>query len=121
VTFAGARTDVHDLLMAADGFVMSSRTEGMPMAILEAMGAAVPCVSTAVGGIPGLLGGGAGLLVPVAAPAELATAMQRLVDDPALRADLVDRAMQRVVRDFSLDALVTRYLALLGLPAQWQG
>ena len=50
------------LLQAADGFALSSLSEGLPMVLLEAMAAHVPCVATAVGGIPELLAGNAGLL-----------------------------------------------------------
>ena len=64
VTFLGARGDIAELLSAGDGFVMSSKTEGLPMALLEAMAAGLPCVATAVGGIPELLAHGRGLLVP---------------------------------------------------------
>jgi glycosyltransferase involved in cell wall biosynthesis len=119
VNFAGARSDVRDLLMAADGFVMSSRTEGAPMALLEAMSASVPCVATAVGGIPGLLGEGAGLLVPSGSVEELSMAMRRLIDEPALCTGIASVALARVRLEYSLDTVVTQYLKLLGLPEHW--
>jgi glycosyltransferase involved in cell wall biosynthesis len=119
VTFAGPRSDVHALLMAADGFVMSSRTEGLPMALLEAMSAGVPCVATEVGGIPALLASGAGLLVRSESFKELSAAMRRLIDEPALRANIVRAALARVSSQYSLDVVATRYLELLGLPERW--
>jgi glycosyltransferase involved in cell wall biosynthesis len=119
VTFIGARYDVQDLLMAADGFVMSSRTEGAPMALLEAMGASVPCVATAVGGIPELLSDGAGLLVPSGSVEELSKTMRCLIDEPELCGRIARVALARVGRQYSLDAVVTRYLQLLGLPERW--
>src|ERR1700722_14946062 len=72
VTFLGARSDVSEILMAADAFVMSSKSEGLPMALLEAMAVGIPCVATAVGGIPDLLADDKGLLVPAEDPLALA-------------------------------------------------
>jgi glycosyltransferase involved in cell wall biosynthesis len=119
VSFAGARTGVAALLLGADAFVMSSSSEGLPMAMLEAMAAGVPCVSTAVGGIPELLRAGAGLLVPPGDAAALAAAMASLVEQPALGAALAAAAFERVRTEFPFDGMVNAYLARLGLPPRW--
>ena len=120
VRFLGARSDVPRLLSAADGFVMSSVTEGQPMALMEAMAADVPCVATAVGGIPELLADDCGLLVEPSSPQVLAAAMMRLMDDAALRTRLVASASRRVRARHDLDRVVTRYLELFGLPPHWR-
>ena len=119
VRFLGARTDIPNLLAMADAFVMTSRTEGLPMAMIEAMGAGLPCVSTAVGGIPELLADGAGLLAPAKDSQGIADAMARLVTDEALRHDIAAKGRQVVAERYSLDSVVTRYLELMGLPAWW--
>jgi glycosyltransferase involved in cell wall biosynthesis len=119
VTLTGARSDVPDLLAAADAFVMSSRTEGAPMALLEAMSAAVPCVATAVGGIPDLLGEGAGVLVAAGSVDGLSSAMTQLIKEPRLCAQIANVALDRVRRIYSIEKVVTRYLGLLGLPERW--
>jgi glycosyltransferase involved in cell wall biosynthesis len=65
VRFLGMRADVADILRASDVFVLSSRWEGNPLSVLEAMAAGLPVVSTAVGGVPELVQEGVtGLLVP---------------------------------------------------------
>lgn len=115
--FLGARTDVSDLLMAADAFAMSSKTEGLPMALLEAMAAGVPCVSTAVGGIPQLLAHGCGLLAPVGDSPSLSAAMEQLIRSPEVRSHLSRNALANVRQNYSLEAVADRYLALLGIPA----
>ncbi|MCB1624737.1 MAG: glycosyltransferase [Pseudomonadales bacterium] len=119
VSMLGARTDVMRLLPATDAYVMSSLTEGLPMALIEAMANRVPCVATAVGGIPDLLRDGAGLTIPAADPLALSRAMLRLIDEPSLRARLVERGLDRVRADHDIETTVTRYLELLGLPARW--
>jgi glycosyltransferase involved in cell wall biosynthesis len=118
VAFLGARDDVSDVLMAADAFVMSSRTEGLPMALLEAMAAAVPCVATAVGGIPELFENDRGLSVPVGNPARLASAMALLARSPELRDRIVSNATENIRRHYELEAVVDQYLQLFGLPLQ---
>ena len=116
VTFLGARNDVSEVLMAADGFVMSSKSEGLPMALLEAMAAGVPCIATAVGGIPDLFGKDRGLLVPAQDAPALADRMTAIVRSPELRQRLVTNAAANLVEHYALDAIANRYLDLLGLP-----
>lgn len=114
--FLGARGDVAELLPAADAFVMSSRSEGLPMVLLEAMSVGLPCVATAVGGIPGLFGADRGLVVPVQDPASLAAAMASLARSRELGARLAANALDNLRRNYAFDAIVDRYLELLGLP-----
>jgi glycosyltransferase involved in cell wall biosynthesis len=78
----GSRTDVRDVMQASDMFVMSSHWEGLPVALLEAMEAGLPIVSTAVGDVPTVLDGGSGRLVPPRDIDALAAAIvATLVDD----------------------------------------
>ncbi|MEO7207993.1 MAG: glycosyltransferase [Steroidobacteraceae bacterium] len=116
VTFLGARSDVSEVLMAADAFVMSSKSEGLPMALLEAMAACVPCIATAVGGIPDLFGNDRGLSVPAQDGLALADAMAAIIRSSELRQRLVSNATANLVKNYALDAIVSRYLEVLGLP-----
>lgn len=119
VTFLGERSDVQELLNMADAFVMTSRTEGLPMALIEAMAAGLPCVATAVGGIPAVLADDAGILVPPEDPVAVAEALTRLAGDVPLRRRLGERALRTVQERYSLQPLVSTYLELLGLPGYW--
>jgi len=121
VTFLGARSDVSEVLMAADAFVMSSKSEGLPMALLEAMAVGVPCIATAVGGIPDLFGDDRGLSVPAQDALALADAMAAIIRSPQLRQRLVSNATANLVRNYALDAIANRYLELLGLPQTVSG
>jgi glycosyltransferase involved in cell wall biosynthesis len=97
VTFLGERHDVPALLPAFDAFVLSSRWEGEPIALLEAMAAAVPCIATATAGAAALLAGGAGHLVPIGDPDALAKALDDVVMlTPAARSALTAEARSRV-------------------------
>lgn len=119
VTFLGERSDVPELLNMADAFVMTSRTEGLPMALIEAMAAGLPCVATAVGGIPPVLSEGAGILVPPENPEAVAEALVRLAGDEPMRRQLAECALRKVRAQYGLQPVVNAYLALLGLPAHW--
>lgn len=98
VTFLGERRDIPRLLSAADGLVMSSESEGMPNAVMEAFSAGVPVVATAVGGVPELVVPGAGVLVPPADPRALAAGMLQLMDATAGERAALGEHGRRLVR-----------------------
>ncbi|MBL8997544.1 MAG: glycosyltransferase [Gemmatimonadetes bacterium] len=99
VRFAGAVPDAARFLVGLDAFVLSSRSEGTPIALLEAMQAGVPSVATAVGGVPDLLGD-AGWLVPPESPAELRAAIAAMLASPAEAARRGAEARARVEREY---------------------
>lgn len=119
VRFVGPVADVAPYLVSADAFVMSSVTEGLPMALLEAMAHGLPCIATDVGGIPGLLDEGTGIVVPPKNPELLARAMIRIIDSQALRSRLGRNGREKATTDFDLQRIVDRYLALMNLPPTW--
>ena len=113
VTLAGSRSDVPALLAAADVFVLSSRSEGAPFSILEAMAAGLPVVASNVGGVGELVvDGETGLLVPPADPGRLADALRRVLGDAALRRRLGAAGRARARERFDLRALQDAHLEL---------
>jgi glycosyltransferase involved in cell wall biosynthesis len=88
VHLVGQLADPHMALFGADVFVLSSLAEGLGSSVLAAMALDVPVVATRVGGVPEVLGSGAGVLVPASKPAELAAAVHRVLSDPGYAADL---------------------------------
>ena len=83
VRFLGPRRDVPALLGAADVVVVPSTWEGQPLIVQEALRAGRPLVATRVGGIADLTGDDGAVLVPPGDPVALATAVTRILDDPA--------------------------------------
>lgn len=113
VIFTGERSDVPELLAAADIFVLPSVSEGLPISILEAMTAGKPVVATSVGGIPELIvDGETGLLTPARDAGSLAEALIRLAGDPELRARMGAAGKARAQIEFSPGRMVERTAAL---------
>ena len=104
--FTGERNDVEMLLPGLDIFAMASRYEGLPCAIVEAMGAGLPVVATAVNAVPDVvIGGETGLLVPPETPELLGRAIGYLLDNPAEAARLGAAGRERLGADLAPDAL----------------
>ncbi|HEY6947257.1 MAG TPA: glycosyltransferase family 4 protein [Gemmatimonadales bacterium] len=110
VHFLGHRSDVPDILAAADAWVMPSLSEGLPLALLEAMFAGKAIVASAVGGIPeAIVPERDGLLVPPRDPPTLAAALARVIASPDLRAALGRAARERAVSGFSVAHMADDY------------
>jgi glycosyltransferase involved in cell wall biosynthesis len=106
VHFLGSRPDVPDLLQAMDIFVLPSYSEGVSLALLEAMAAGLPVIATAVGGTPeAVTEGVTGLLIPPRDATALAGALERLLSDSALAKKLGEKARKAVAEKFSLERL----------------
>ncbi len=101
-----------EVLDEGDVFVLPSHSEGQPHALLEAMTRALPAIGTRVGGIPALLGGGAGILVDSGRPEQIADAVQQLHDDPAATARLSAQSLE-VARRHLPEAVVDAVWARL--------
>ncbi|MCF8040451.1 MAG: glycosyltransferase [Desulfarculaceae bacterium] len=116
VAFLGERSDVPRLLAACDLFALSSLTEGISMALLEAMAGGLPVAATAVGGTPELvIPNETGMLVPPSDPATLAQAMGALLGDPERSRAYGLAGAQRVAQRFSLEAMAEAYAKLYRL------
>lgn len=110
VHLLGDRGDVADLLRAFDLFVMSSRSEGYSIALLEACASALPIVATDVGGNAEIVRDGEnGLLRPPADPVALADALRVLLTDPARARAMGQVGLEWVQREGSLAAMAARY------------
>lgn len=113
VRLLGQREDILAIYSAADAFVLSSRSEGLPLVLLEAMSVGLPVVATAVGGVPDVLrNSGGGILVEPASPPALAEGMAKLLTGSELCADLGARGAEAVKRRYSAQAMAMNYLAV---------
>ena len=119
VHLLGLRSDVAAILAAADVFALPSLSEGLPLALLEAMFAGCPIVASEVGEVGGALAHGeAGILVEPGQPAALAAALDRLLSDPDRARELGEHAVRRAAAEYDISRMVQRYAgvyeALLG-------
>ncbi|MGB6974722.1 MAG: glycosyltransferase [Terracidiphilus sp.] len=113
VTFWGQQLDVAPFYSAADLFVMSSRSEGLPMSLLQALSVGLPSLVTEVGGMAEVVRfADAGVTVPLGDPGRMAEAILRLAFHPGLRDAFASNAEQAFASHFTLEAMVSAYQSL---------
>lgn len=117
VTMLGPVDDVASLLPALDIVCVSSRSEGFPNVVGEAMSCGVPCVSTDVGDAARIVGT-TGRIVPVGAVQELAAAILTLAADPVERKRMGNEARRRIVERFSLRSMTDCFARLYAEAAE---
>lgn len=101
VTWHGAIENAAALFSAFDAFVLSSRTEGTPIVLFEAMNAAVPIIATSVGGVPAVISAEEAILVPPDAPDAIAAGLADIQRNHADARQRAQRAARRVAENFS--------------------
>jgi glycosyltransferase involved in cell wall biosynthesis len=107
IVFTGHRSDVPELLAEGAVSVLPTHSEGLSNTLLESMAAGLPIVATRVGGNAELVADGVnGLLVPPPAPATLANAILRILDDPALAPRFSAAAREKATAYFSMERMV---------------
>jgi glycosyltransferase involved in cell wall biosynthesis len=110
VHLLGYRQDIPDILAAADVFVMPSLSEGLPLALVEAMSASLPVIASDVGGIPEVVERDQeAVLVPPGDVNALAAALDRVLSNEATRERLGQSARRRALRDFSVSTMADAY------------
>ena len=112
VRWAGLVPEAGRYFAAFDCYVLSSRTEGTPIALFEAMAAGVPIVTTRVGGVPDVVGEDEALLVPAEDPAALAGAIRAVFADPGAAAARAARAAARLAHQYALEPWLERHADL---------
>jgi len=116
VRWLGYRQDVRALLPGMDAYLNTSISEGVSVTILEAMAAGIPVVATAVGGTPEVvIPEISGLLVKNGDARDCARALERLATDPSLSAGLGKAGLERMKMHFTVDQMVSRYMAAYGV------
>jgi glycosyltransferase involved in cell wall biosynthesis len=112
VVMTGRRMDVPRLMPAFDVFALSSKSEGLPLVVPEAMAVGLPIVTTAVGGLPSVVDEGkTGLLVPVEELA-LSAALAKLAAHRELATTMGHAAREAALERYSADRMVDAYLDL---------
>jgi glycosyltransferase involved in cell wall biosynthesis len=118
VRFLGWRRDLATIYGASDVFLLTSRNEGTPVALIESLAAGVPGVSTDVGGVRDVLQNDTGVVVPFGDAAALASAVTQFLGDANRRRAIGARGRASVVARYGIDRLVddieTLYRDLLG-------
>lgn len=112
VTWHGLVTEAAALYRAFDIWVLSSRTEGTPIALFEAMAAGVPVVATSVGGVPDVITQSESCLVPPECPEALAAAIDLVLSRPVEAAARAEAAYLRLLEAFGTEAWIEAHIAL---------
>jgi glycosyltransferase involved in cell wall biosynthesis len=112
VEFMGWNSNIMEFLSRIDAFVLSSRSEGLPLSLIEGMAAGKPVISTAVGGIPEIVESArCGWLCPAGNPNELARVMLQAAQSPHIQ-ELGVRARDFALESFSESRMVDNYECL---------
>jgi glycosyltransferase involved in cell wall biosynthesis len=114
VRWTGIVPDASRVVKAFDLLALTSRTEGIPMVLLEGMAAGVPIVARAVGGVPEMLCAQEAVLVRTGDDGAMAKAMRSVIASPGEATARAERARLRLRRDFSVGPWVERYLQIYG-------
>ena len=109
IHWAGLVQEAARYFQALDVLVLSSRTEGVPMVVLESMAARVPLVVTAVGGVPDVVSSQEAILVPSERPDELAAAIRSVFSDRIAAAHRAERGRAKLDREFAEEAWLQAY------------
>lgn len=113
INFTGFVKEVAQYFHLAHFFVLPSRSEGLPNALLEAMACGLPAVATHVGGIPKVvIDGETGLLVPPDDEEALADAIKRLLDSPSLCRKMGKAARRHIEAHYSIESVTDQHIAL---------
>lgn len=113
VLLLGKRSDITELLISSDLFVLPSRREGMPNALMEAMLTGLPCIASDISGCQDLIQHNVeGLLVPPANVVELANAIEFLLKNGDIGARLGLNARKRIVESFDFELIANKYIEL---------
>jgi glycosyltransferase involved in cell wall biosynthesis len=119
ITWLGVREDVPSVLRACDVGVLSSISEGLPLALLDYGMAGLPAVATAVGQCPEVLdGGSAGILVPPRSPESIAQAVLFLLESPKKRTIFGNRLDEHVRENFDPDSITEQISCIYHTIAQ---
>jgi glycosyltransferase involved in cell wall biosynthesis len=109
VTFLGLRRDVPERLAAAQVFVLTSKWEGFPRSILEAMRAGLPVVASDVGGVQeSVVDGSTGFVIPCGDAVRLRECLRKLITDSELRVRMGEAGRARYEEKFTFDRLIER-------------
>jgi glycosyltransferase involved in cell wall biosynthesis len=111
VRFLGPRADIPELMNACDGLLLSSVVEGLPIVLLEAAACGLPCIATAVGGVPEVVvHARTGFVVPPGNPAALAAAMRELRElPPGARTEMSQAARELALARFDLNDIASQW------------
>ena len=113
IHFAGVQPNIPDVLNALDIFVLPSRSEGMPNAVLEAMACGIPTIATSVGGSPEIIEDGiSGMLIASEDEGHLTRALTELIQDDEKRRMIGSEGRKRVLSHFNLKKMVLKYQEL---------
>jgi glycosyltransferase involved in cell wall biosynthesis len=114
IRLLGQWENVMELLAAADAFVLPSRWEGLPLALLEAMMAGLPVIATRVQGVEEVIENGVqGFLVPLENPEELAKSILKLLSKPDQCRQMGIAASARIMQGYTTDQMCEKYLRVI--------